>query len=605
MHKVDLSTEHYEMWRSWYFNHVGPQELPQICERYNLCPPGFRSVKHVPYPMLNAFFRKYMFSNGEPVLKRYQAVAHLYRIYPDLEEKIASLPIPCTLADALALDPKITLGDVVLGMIVSDRDDLIQLALSCMKEMHPFETTQVSLAQKATDETLEKENQRLKRLLEDLKKTSTKKQKKWDREAAKLREEIAALRKEAKEANKLRTEQYTQLQAKLQEEQRMRQTVERQLALMERNWQRALEQNRKLESEISTLKQRLEEKQEMVSRLQAEAARLHALLTPPSVSHEHLPAERTEPETIITIESDVSTNRNEVNVEDSDIAQMPPIPELEIQSYPPVVRGILRIPIRASYGLLSTEEGTDLYVSEKIIHAIKAEDGDELEGMLIGEYSPGFPQYRYRVLRKGAEPSHHRELLGIVDERAGWIGVRDLYDDDLFVPLHAYELQKVVPGDVVTLLFDATHPHNNRILTIHEHLLPGEAEPERLPRRKGGRSEGSKNGEETEESLSLQGVHVLICGAQSNMVSQYEEAIHTRGGSVVVLESLPPTLQPYVAKADIIICNTHQMRHSFYWAIKEEASRQNKPVRYPLSGGVSSMLREVTMFLEESMFEST
>jgi hypothetical protein len=605
MPKEDLSTEPFEQWRSWYFNHVGPRELPQVCERYDLCPPGFRSVKHVPYPTLNAFFRKHLFCGGEPVLQRYHAVARLYETYPDLEKKIASLPIPCTLADALALEPRIAPGDVVLGLINSGRDDLTQLALSCMKDMRPFEPAQARRALPAAGETLEKENHRLKRLLEDLKKTTAKKQKKWDRETAKLREEIAALRKEAKHADRQRVEQDARLQAQLQEEQTMRQAAERQLALMERNWQRVLEQNQKLEAEVAALTERLEEQRETVCRLQAEAARLHALLAPPHAPHERLPAAIPESEALTAIGPSVTQNGDERGGDDPGTAQAAPVPELEAPSCPPVVRGILRIPVRASFGLLSTEEGADLYVSEKIILAIKGEDGDELEGMLVGEYSPGFPQYRYRVLRKGVEPSHHRELLGIVDERAGWIGVRDLYDDDLFVPLHAYELKKVAPGDVVTLLFDAAHPHNNRILTIHEHLPPNESGPERLSRRKGGRAESSKNGEAAEaEATALQDVHVLICGAQSNMVAQYEEAIHARGGSVIVLESQPQTLQPYVAKADIVICNTHQIKHSFYWAVKEEASRQQKPVRYPLSGGVSSMLREVTMFLAESAFRS-
>ncbi|MDA5109179.1 DUF2325 domain-containing protein [Brevibacillus thermoruber] len=606
MPKEDLSTEHFEQWRSWYFTHVGPRELPQVCARYDLCPPGFRSVKHVPYPTLNAFFRKHLFCGGEPVLPRYHAAARLYETYPDLEKKIASLPIPCTLADVLALEARIDLGDVVLGLILSGRDDLTQLALSCMNEMRPFEPATARRALPAAGETLEKENRRLKRLLDDVKKTTARKQKKWDRETAALRDEIAALRKEAKEIDRLRMEQDARLQAQLQEERTMRQAAERHLALMERNWQRALEQNRKLQAEVAALTQRLEEQRETVCRLQEESARLHALLAPPPAPSIRLPDASPEPEALTAIGPAVSPNSDEAGGGDPGTAQAAPVPVFDAPSYPPEVRGILRIPVRASFGLLSTEDGTDVYVSEKILLAIKAEDGDELEGMLVGEYSPGFPQYRYRVLRKGAEPSHHRELLGIVDERAGWIGVRDLYDDDLFIPLHAYELEKVAPGDVVTLLFDAAHPHNNRILTVHEHLPPDESGPERLSRRKGGRTEHSQDGEaaEAEATPALQDVHVLICGAQSNMVSQYEEAKRARGGSVIVLESQPQTLQPYVAKADLVICNTHQIKHSFYWAVKEEASRQQKPVRYPLSGGVSSMLREVTMFVAESAFRS-
>ncbi len=580
-----MANEHLDKWRFWYLENIGPRELPLVCKHYRIFPPGFRSLGKVPYQVLKSYFRKRVLANDDSSLFTTAATMQLRTNFPDLQKQLQSLPVPCTLADLQELDSELQLGDLALGLLLADREDLKEVSLQIMEQHLPFEKITDKRPVPAADYALQTENRRLARLVAELKKSLQLKQEKWQKETAKLRSEMTSLQKALTQEQKRIKEQEAGFEAKRKQDQELREAAERKARLMEGNHRKALERIAKLESQILEWKHRSESQEKTIRDLTEEVARLNRLLAIPVVIESQesgnlarpLPKRQeplpTEPMVSLASEQRETSQREE------------PL------HYHPVVKGILHIPVRSRFGLLATEQGIDLYVSEKIIYSIQAEDGDQLEGQLVGEYSPGIPQYRYRLLQKGAEPSSHRELLGIVEERAGWIGVRDLEDADLFIPLHAYELQHVTVGDVVTILFDVSHPHNNRIVTIHEHILPEERNAYRPKSRKVGRPDDGESPSEMKQTL--QGMHFLICGAQSNMVTQYEEAISVRGGSVVVLESQPHSLQPYVAKADIVICNIHQITHPFYWLVKEEASRQKKSIRYPISGGVSAILREI------------
>ncbi|MFC4769489.1 DUF2325 domain-containing protein [Effusibacillus consociatus] len=571
MYKQHLSNELLKKWQSWYIENLGSEELPVVCKLYGICPPGFRSPEKVPYFVLRSYFHKKVFPTTHADTS--VIINQLRTSFPNLETQIDSLPISCTVADVQALDREIYPGDLAIALLLSGRNDLQNLALKIIEEKLPFESQPDNHPSPISDNTVDKENRRLTRLLENLKKSFQKKEEKWRNELSKLRDERNALQRVVQQLGKKHQKQVALFQQKLQDEQVLRQAAQRQVKLMERNYTRSQQQIQKLEFRNLQLSEINESHQTTIQQLKEEVARLRDLLSPASET---------------TTESDLRMH----------VENPTPLSEPDALNYPPVVQGILHIPIRSKFGFLRAEQEMDLYVSEKIIYSIGAEDGDELEGHLVGEYAPGLPQYRYCVLRKGVEPSNHRELLGIVENRSGWIGVRDLYDQDLFIPLHAYELQNVTVGDVVTLLFDAGHPHNNRILTVHEHFSPDETGTGHPTRRKAGKTDSSKSENSREMEQILQGMHILICGAQSNMVTPYEEAIRSRGGSVLVLENQPRSMQPYVAKADIIICNTHQINHPFYWMVKEESSRQKKPVRYPLSGGVSSIVRELEMHIK-------
>lgn len=655
-----------DRWRKWFFDSLGPSELPIICRMQGICPSGFRTPDKVPFPMLKRFFLKKV----DSYYKDSEAVIHYLRTgYPDLEGKIDALPQPCTVDDALSIDSSMELLDLALAMLASRREDVHNCAEQLMTDYPPFQISEEKESTTHTTNPAEKENRRLKRLLDNMKKSAAKKEEKLQREIAKLRTQLTAATQSLQQEQKQRKKTEADLLKQIRQEQTLRKESGRKLSVYEATNQRLQEQIRRLEKQHVQSEQTQQQMQDRIRELSCEIDRLTAFAqgrqpiqktipVDPSVSSSLLGRSLDPSDTIgadaaeaarlpytgesctsdptgfsdseqqsalsdsssafvqngsagpavesgsgqspsleQTVPSDRS--RTEVRLVSSDRSHLP--------DYPDTVRGILQIPIRSRFGFISTEQGLDLFVSEKIIYNIDAEDGDELEGVLVGEYAPGLPQYRYKVLEKGKEPTNHRELLGIIEERSGWIGARDLYDPDLFVPLHAYEVPNVTIGDVVTLLFDVSHPHNNRIVTIHEHLSPGDSTPdtERWVRRKSSRSLSSNrhtdgSGSQSqlqEQEKTLQGVHVLICGAQSNMVSQYEQAIRARGGSVVVLESQPTSMEPYVSKADVIICNTHQMNHPFYWVLKEETSRQNKTMRYPISGGVSSMLREVEEFL--------
>ncbi|GAX89645.1 DUF2325 domain-containing protein [Effusibacillus lacus] len=561
---------------------LGPGELPQVCAWFGICPPGFRNPEKVPYPVLKSFFQKKALSSPVDAAK---LIRQIRSEFPGLEDRVASLPWGCTIEDVQTIDKEADLGHVVAGLLLSEREDLKQLALQIMEENLPFELNpeQQKLAPPAAN-PLEKENRRLSRLVESLKNSIRKKEEKWQRELSKLRDEIKQLKKAVKAEAAKAKERVAVLERTLRQEQSLSRDASRALALAERNLGRTQEKLKKLEFENLQLRELNGSHKDTIRDLTEEVDRLNGLLSSPPARPE--PAE---PEPVKDFEAD--------SVADS--AESP-------GEYPPVVSGILQIPVRSRFGILSAEQGLDLFVSEKILYNIGAKDGDELEGHLVGEYAPGLPQYRYRVVRKQAGPSNQRELLGIVEERSGWIGVRDLHDDELFIPLHAYELPNVSIGDVVTVLFDITHPHNNRILTNHQHMPQEDVVPHR-PRRKSGKpsaksgdSAGGESAAKVEDSQAieqtLEGLHVLICGAQSNMVTSYEEAIRSRGGTVKVLENQPASLQPLVAKADIIICNIHQISHPFFWVVKGEAVRQKKPLRYPISGGVSAILREAEMY---------
>jgi hypothetical protein len=575
--------------------------------------------------MLKQYFLKKVqsfYKDSETVIR------YLRTGYPELETKIEELPQPCTVDDARDLDDSMELVDLVLAMLASPREDVHNCAQQMMEELPPFQLPEEKEAAVETANPAEKENQRLKRLLDSMKKTAAKKEEKLQREIAKLRSQLDTELQSVKQERKQRKVAESELLKQFRQEQAIRKEADRKRSVHEATNHRLQEQIRRLESQQLQLMDMNQALQEQVRGLSCEIDRLTAFSpikqkTPGYVTVKtgSLPGSALSDEANYSGLSAVSQTAGSSAVEgESQILESSDLPNppsvagtpaadragsfdrtqtpdrSSLTEYPETVRGVLQIPIRSRFGFLSTEQGMDLFVSEKIIYNIGAKDGDELEGVLIGEYAPGLPQYRYKIAEKAKEPSNHRELLGIVEERSGWVGVRDLYDVDLFVPLHAYEVRNVSIGDVVTLLFDVSHPHNNRILTLHEHLSQEAAvASDRIPRRKPGKSSGSaRQGEATHEpDPILQGVHVLICGAQSNMVSQYEQAIRTRGGSVVVLEQQPASMEPYVTKADVIICNTHQMNHPFYWVLKEESARQNKPMRYPISGGVSSMLREV------------
>lgn len=596
-----MTEESLIRWRKWFFDALGPRELPVVCRMQGICPPSFRTPDKVPFPMLKRYFLKKV----ESFYKDTETVIHYLRTgYPELEAKIDDLPQPCTVDDARKLDDSLELVDLVLAMLACPREDVHSCAEQMMEELPPFELPEEKEPAAETVHPAEKENQRLKRLLDSMKKSSAKKEERLLREIAKLRSQLDSALQSLKQERKQHKETESVLLKQLRQEQSIRKEAERKQSVHEATNHRLQEQIRRLESQHLHLAESNQTLQEQVRGLSCEIDRLTAFSPVKDRSASLLGADSSvaasEPQASAP---SVPDQPNPPSVADAPAAVYQPVTfdrsradRSGLTDYPETVRGVLQIPIRSRFGFLSTEQGMDLFVSEKIIYNIGAKDGDELEGVLIGEYAPGLPQYRYKILEKAKEPSNHRELLGIVEERSGWVGVRDLYDVDLFVPLHAYEVRNVSIGDVVTLLFDVSHPHNNRILTLHEHLSPEEAESsDRISRRKHGRSSASaRQGESAHEpDPILQGMHVLICGAQSNMVSQYEQAIRARGGSVVVLEQQPASMEPYVSKADVIICNTHQMSHPFYWVLKEESARQNKPMRYPISGGVSSMLREV------------
>ncbi|WP_018132935.1 DUF2325 domain-containing protein [Effusibacillus pohliae] len=588
-----------DKWRSWFLHHIGPRVLPAVCAAHRICPPGFRTPEKVPYPLLKSYFDRRLqqdYTNPKMLIRM------LRTEYPGLEEQIASLPAGCTADDAKRLNDEMENVHLVLALLLSDRQDLSDLAVRMMEQSAPFELPAEPEAPANPPDALQKENQRLAKLLDESKKAFLKQEDKWRKEFAKLRRERDSAKQELMRERKSAEAQAAAWKKQLQEAEALRQQLEREVQLLDGNLQRTREQLRKLNFENLQLLELNRSQEAAIQQLTEEVARLTALLAAPSAVKENGRAEAplyeapphsdldpvaAPPETAESVTAPIVAAESGILNTNPELPVHPPAQP----DYPAIVRGILRIPVRSRFGFLSTEQGIDLFVSEKIIHAIGAQDGDELEGHLLGEYAPGLPQYHYRILQKSVEPSVHRELLGIVEDRAGWIGVRDLHDPDIFVPLHAYELPNVEIGDVVTLLFDATHPHNNRILTIHDHeqLTEEEAAGGRSARRR-----PAKTGDSPPDiEQSLRGKHILICGAQSNMVAQYEQAIQQRGGSVVVLESQPASIEPYVSKADVIICNTHQISHPFYWVVKSEASKQGKPLRYPISGGVSSILREV------------
>lgn len=623
-------------WRKWFFDSLGPRELPNICRIQGICPPGFRTPDKVPFPMLKRFFLKRV----DSYYKDNEAILHYLRSgYPDLEAKIDSLPQPCTVDDALSLDPSMELFDLTLAMLFSSREDVHKCAEQLMEEYPPYELPEEKESPAHMTNPAEKENHRLKRLLDNMKKSAAKKEEKLQREIAKLRTQLTAAMHSLKQEKKQRKEMEADFLKQIRQEQALRKESERKLSVYEATNQRLQEQIRRLENQQVQSVQTHQQLQERIRELSCEIDRLTAfaqvdqsssrlphtagtLSSHPSGFSDPEPQSALSDSSSAFAQSDAAkstverasgqAHSPEQSVSSDPVRSDEPFAAADrspLPDYPYMVRGILQIPIRSRFGFISTEQGMDLFVSDKIIYNIGAEDGDELEGILVGEYTPGLPQYRYKVWEKAKEPTNRRELLGIIEERSGWVGARDLYDADLFVPLHAYEVPNVAVGDVVTLVFDVSHPHNNRILTIHEHLPPDETDTDSFRmRRKSSksysanrRSDGSEAQSSPQEAdKTLQGVHVLICGAQSNMVSQYEQAVHARGGSVVVLENQPAAMEPYVSKADVIICNTHQMNHPFYWVLKEETSRQNKSLRYPISGGVSSMLREVEEFLAQA-----
>jgi len=99
----------------------------------------------------------------------------------------------------------------------------------------------------------------------------------------------------------------------------------------------------------------------------------------------------------------------------------------------------------------------------------------------------------------------------------------------------------------------------------------------------------------TSQPISLEHRVVLCVGGRGGSVPQYRQAVedcgaqflHHDGGS----EHKPAQLEPQLAAADLVICQTGCISHDAYWRVKDHCKRHNKRCVYVESPSASSLKR--------------
>lgn len=104
--------------------------------------------------------------------------------------------------------------------------------------------------------------------------------------------------------------------------------------------------------------------------------------------------------------------------------------------------------------------------------------------------------------------------------------------------------------------------------------------------------------------MSLQRRTVLCVGGRAAVLPQYRQAVEHQGGQFLHhdggLEQRLQQLDPQLAAADLVICQTGCISHDAYWRVKDHCKRHGKPCRFVESPSRAAFERALAQTLEPS-----
>ncbi len=110
------------------------------------------------------------------------------------------------------------------------------------------------------------------------------------------------------------------------------------------------------------------------------------------------------------------------------------------------------------------------------------------------------------------------------------------------------------------------------------------------------------NGCEHKASCQLSGKQVLCIGGRPGVIGFYRQLVEAQGGYFSHhdggMEESLAQLEPSLAAADAVICQTGCINHNAYWRVKDFCKRTGKPCIFLKTPGISSFQRGLTQLTD-------
>lgn len=248
-------------------------------------------------------------------------------------------------------------------------------------------------------------------------------------------------------------------------------------------------------------------------------------------------------------------------------------------------------------GILTDVRGREIFVPEAVIRGEGIEHGDLVGARESGVNDRGGAVYYFQVLeRRGGRACSRESFVSPLAQHGGeWGAYNEEEETFITVPLQDVDNLKLNEGDLVEIAYTAGDLSTARVAWYFdpedELFAPP---PQRRPQpRKEKRERATGDDAGGEESLPLDGVRVLVVGADA-----YKESfkrLFERMGASFTWESgfmVGRFLESKVNRADIVVIVTEAMKHKMP-DVEAICERYGRPYVYSPSRGATGAVREV------------